>query len=98
MMNLAYLIKQDQTIFQAHYFSDSSGSSTEMGPTVYTNFGPPPFKTPPKLLEVLDVLADHPGTGVANLRNLAISLAKDAIFGKDEMMRCSLSGRRTLHL
>lgn len=75
-------------------FSDSSGSSTEIGPTEYTNFGPPPFKTPPKLLEVQDVLADHPGTGIANLRNLAISLAKDAIFGKDEMMRCSLSGRK----
>ena len=45
-------------------------------------------------MEVQDVLADHPGTGIANLRNLAISLAKDAIFGKDEMMRCSLSGRK----
>ena len=75
-------------------FSDSSGSSTEIGPTEYTNFGPPPFKTPPKLLEAQDVLADHPGTGIANLRNLAISLAKDAIFGKDETMRCSLSGRK----
>ena len=64
---------------------------------MYTNFGPPPFKTPPKLLEVLDVLADHPGTGVANLRNLAISLAKDAIFGKDEMMQCSLTSIHKNH-
>ena len=40
------------------------------------------------------VLGDHPGTGIANLRNLAISLARDAIFGKEEMMSCSLSCRK----
>lgn len=78
-------------------YLSSSGSSTETIPEStgqYTGFGPPPFKTPPKLREIQDVLGDHPGTGVANLRNLAISLAKDAIFGKDEMVRCSLSGRK----
>ena len=40
------------------------------------------------------VLKDHPGTGIANLRNLAISLARDAIFGKEEMMSSSLSCRK----
>ena len=56
--------------------------------------GPPPFNTPPKLKTVEDVLSNHTGTEVADLRNLAISLARDAIFGKQEMIRCSLSGRK----
>ena len=37
----------------------SSGSSTETVPKSteqYANFGPPPFKTPPKLQEIQDVL------------------------------------------
>ena len=54
----------------------------------------PPFTTPPKLKSIEEVLADNPGNSVANLRNLALSLARDAIFGKDEMAKLSLSGRK----
>ena len=54
----------------------------------------PPFTTPPKLKSIEEVLADNPGNSVANLTNLALSLARDAIFGKDEMAKLSLSGRK----
>ena len=37
---------------------------------------------------------DHPGTDVATLRELAKALARDAIFGRDELIKCSLSGRK----
>ena len=33
---------------------------------------------------------DHPGTDV----QLAIALARDAIFRKDQIVKCSLSGRK----
>ena len=39
-------------------------------------------------------MSNNTGTDVASLRNLAVSLAKDAIFGKEEMSRKSLSGRK----
>ena len=41
-----------------------------------------------------DVLSNHTGTEVADLRNLAISLARDTIFGKQEMIHSSLSGKK----
>ena len=56
--------------------------------------GPPPFNTPPKLQTVEDVIRNNNGTEVADLRNLAVSLARDSIFGKQEMIRCSPSGRK----
>ena len=37
---------------------------------------------------------DRPGTDIQRLRELAIALAKDAIFGKEELIKCSLSGRK----
>ena len=40
-------------------------------------------------------MADNPGSSVANLRNLALCLARDAIFGRDEMVKFSLSGRKS---
>ena len=58
---------------------------------------PPPFTTPPKLKPIEQVLADNPGSSVANLRNLALYLARDAIFGRDEMGKCSLSGRKNTY-
>ena len=38
---------------------------------------------------------DHGGTDVASLRNLDTALARDAIFGREEMVKNSLSGRRS---
>ena len=55
---------------------------------------PPPFATPPKLLPIEHVLKDNPGNSFAALRILSTALARDAIFGRDEMVRCSLSGRK----
>ena len=37
---------------------------------------------------------DRPGTDVQHLRELAISLARDAIFWKEQLIKCSLSGRK----
>ena len=70
----------------------SSSSLTVSTPTRQAVI-PPPFPTPPKLEPVEQVLQDNPGTGVAELRKLATRLAKDAIFGKEEMSRSSLCGR-----
>ena len=37
---------------------------------------------------------DNPGSDVASLRNLTISLAKNAIFSREQLCKCSLSGRK----
>ena len=81
----------------------SSGSGSELftppPPKCATfqpqNIPPPPspFNTPPKLLPVEQVMRDHPGIDVARLRKLTFALAWDAIFGREELARCSLSGR-----
>ena len=42
---------------------------------------PLPFSTPPKLQPVEKVMNDNPGNDVATLRELAIALARDAVFG-----------------
>ena len=52
-----------------------------------------PFQTPPKLQPVEQVMKNHPGTNTASLRILTTALAKDAIFGRDDLIKCSLSGR-----
>ena len=39
-------------------------------------------------------MRDHPGIDVASLRELTLALARDAIFGREELARCSLSGRK----
>jgi len=41
---------------------------------------PPPFLTPPKL-PFDKVMSDYPGNDVATLRELAVALEHDAIFG-----------------
>ena len=55
---------------------------------------PLPFSTPTKLDSVETVLQDNPGSSVTSLRTLSVALARDAIFGKDEMIQKSLSGRK----
>ena len=54
---------------------------------------PPPFSTPPKLKPVEEVMSNITGTDVASLRNLATSLARESIFGKDELAKKSSSTR-----
>ena len=54
----------------------------------------PPFHTPPKLRPVEEVMGNNTGTDVASLRQLTTALAREAIFGREEMARKSLSGRR----
>ena len=55
--------------------------------------------TPPRLESAEQVMNNNPGTSMAALRSLAIALARDAIFGRETMAKCSLSGRKgTGHL
>ena len=71
-----------------------SGSSSSSTTSINASTLQPPFSTPPKLQSIEQVLGDNPGSSVANLRNLALSLARDAIFGREQMVRCSISGRK----
>ena len=75
-----------------------SGSSSSSTTSINASILQPSFSTPPKLQSIEQVLGDNPGdnpgSSVANLRNLALSLARDAIFGREQMVRCSISGRK----
>ena len=73
--------------------SSSGNESTSTSPAT-TSHAPPLFPTAPKLQPVHQVLSDNPGSGATSLRNLATNLSKCAVFGKEEMSRCSLSGRK----
>ena len=55
---------------------------------------PPPFSTPPKLHPVEFVMQNHTGSDIASLRILTTALAREAIFGREELAHKSLSGRR----
>ena len=54
---------------------------------------PPPFNTPPKLKSVEYVMNSNPGTDLASLRKLTTALAREAIFGRDDMITKSIAGR-----
>ena len=54
---------------------------------------PLPFSTPPKLRTVEQVLISNPGQDEAALRKLTTALAREAIFGRDELAKKSLTGR-----
>ena len=54
----------------------------------------PPFSTPPKLLPVERILEENPGKGETQLRQLTTALARDVVFGREALEKCSLSGRK----
>lgn len=54
----------------------------------------PPFSTPPKLLPVEKILEENPGKGETQLRQLTTALARDGVFGREALEKCSLSGRK----
>ena len=71
----------------------SASQSTKISPASNSSLlQPPPLTTAPKLKPIQQVLAYNPGSSVANLTNLALYLARDAIFGRDKMVKFSLSG------
>lgn len=39
-------------------------------------------------------MKNFPGKDVASLRALTVALARDAIFGRESLSKCSLSGRK----
>ena len=58
----------------------------------------PSFPTPPKLKTVEAVLGENTGTDENSLRQLALALARDAVYGKDEFWKYTLSSRNDTHL
>ena len=70
-----------------------AGSNQSSG-SVANSIPPPPFATPPKLQPVEQVMNNYSGCDVASLRTLTTALARDAIFGREELSRSSLSGRK----
>ena len=85
------------TSMEASYYSRSEGeqvaSAVRNDRERATEIHSPPFQTPPKLQPVEQVMKNHTGTDTASLRILTTALAKDAIFGHDDLLKCSLSGR-----
>lgn len=57
-----------------------------------SSWAPPPGS--PMVAAADEILRNNPGKTVAALRSLTTALARDAVFGKEKMARCSLSGRR----
>lgn len=79
-------------------FSSSSRESSravtpESSKRLPVKIPPPPFTTPPKLRSVEQVMNNYSGTDLAALRRLTTALAREAIFGRDELAKKSLTGR-----
>ena len=76
----------------------SGGTSGNASSNVSSSFAQgiprPQFATPPKLQPIEQVMRNNPGSNVASLRSLTTALARDAIFGREELARSSLSGRK----
>ena len=51
-----------------------------------------------RLLKVEQVMSKYKGTDTASLRNLTTALAREAIFGREEMVKKSLSGRKNTEI
>ena len=78
--------------------SISNQAQSDVVPDLYTpshdHIPRPTFSTPQKLVPVEQVMKECPGVDMAALRKLAGALARDAIFGKDELCASSLKGGR----
>ena len=78
--------------------SEASNSDGKQSSVAVNNIPSPPFATPPKLQPVEQVMNNNPGSDIASLRLLTTTLARDAIFGREELARCSLSGRKNTEM
>ena len=85
--NITPFSPSSDTLYSPHHFHSRMASPKPAIPQ-------PPFSTPPKLQSVEQVLKNNQGTNLPSLRTLTTALARDAIFGRDEMLKCSLSGRK----
>ena len=89
-----HLYRQEvESIHQLNNIPSHHPSPSWQNGSVPASLVPPPFSTPPKLLQVDDVMKDYPGNDVFTLRRLATALARDAIFGKKALSKSSLSGK-----
>jgi hypothetical protein len=80
--------------FELELPSTSQLSPSEVATPTIPAIPPPPFQTPPKLKPIEQVLKDIPGTDMASLRMLAVALARDAVFGKEEWAKSGLTTRK----
>ncbi|SMN12492.1 hypothetical protein SPBRAN_1147 [uncultured Candidatus Thioglobus sp.] len=72
---------------------DASRSVTPL-PQISKSIPPPPFSMPPKLRTIEEVMANYTGSDAASLRKLTTALARESIFGRDELAKKSLTGRK----
>lgn len=72
----------------------SESVASPMPSTSSANLPPIPFDTPPKLRSVEEVMSEYTGTSEVALRSLTTALAREAIFGREDMATRSLSGRK----
>ena len=75
----------------------ASNSDSNQSSVAVNNIPSPPFATPPKLQPVEQV-TNNPGSDIASMKLLTTALARDAIFGLEELARCSLSGRKNTEM
>ena len=80
-------------IVPGDFSRDSSIDDDLQSPSAVEKIPLPSFTTPPKLRPIERVMRDNPGKDVATLRTLTTALAREAIFGKEELAKRSLSGR-----
>jgi hypothetical protein len=73
--------------------SSRSEASRGVQPALSRSIPQPPFKTPPKLRTVEQVMRNYSGTDLFALRKLTTALAREAIFGRKALVKLSLSGR-----
>ena len=71
--------------------SEASRGVRPSQPALSKTIPQPPFKTPPKLRTVEQVMHNYSGTGLAALRKLTTALAREAIFGREALVKLSLS-------
>ncbi len=72
----------------------SDRTESQNGLLAAADIPPPHFTMPEKLLLVEYVLREFPSTNTASPRLLAVALARDAIFEREEMATKSLSVRK----
>lgn len=79
--------------------SSSSGSTprTSRNVTISRSVSPapPPNTNPQRMITVQQVMNTYTGTDLASLRRLTTALAREAVFGRDELAKASLTGRNS---
>ncbi len=86
---------ESETILSPRFSSSRRDASRSVSPRPSAKAIPPPpsFNTPHRLKTVEEVMHNNSGTDLASLRKLTTALARDAIFGREELSKKTLTGR-----